>query len=70
VPGASPIGSGRAGSGAKTRGDCRCACGNLLARLTPRGIEVKCRRCKRVVLLTVESDRDASEPSGIARAPP
>jgi hypothetical protein len=28
--------------------DARCHCGNLLARLTPRGVEIKCRRCKRV----------------------
>ena len=36
--------------------DSRCECGNLLARLTPRGVEVKCRRCKRVVLLPINSD--------------
>lgn len=38
--------------------DSRCECGNLLARLTPRGVEVKCRRCKRVVLLPITSDDD------------
>ncbi len=38
--------------------DSRCECGNLLARLTPRGVEVKCRRCKRVVLLPVTLDDD------------
>jgi len=26
----------------------RCACGNLLAKLTPSGIEIRCRRCKRL----------------------
>ncbi len=31
--------------------DVRCTCGNLLARRTARGIEIKCRRCKRVVLV-------------------
>ena len=25
----------------------RCLCGNLLARLTPNGVEILCRRCKR-----------------------
>jgi len=30
---------------------CRCECGNLLAKMAPEGIEVKCRRCKRIVLL-------------------
>jgi phage FluMu protein Com len=38
--------------------DSRCECGNLLARLTPRGVEVKCRRCKRVVLLPIGSKED------------
>jgi phage FluMu protein Com len=31
--------------------DARCACGSLLARVTPRGIELKCRRCKRIVVI-------------------
>jgi len=30
---------------------CRCACGNLLAKLVARGIELKCRRCKRMVII-------------------
>ena len=29
----------------------RCVCGSLLARLRPEGVELKCRRCKRVVLV-------------------
>ena len=29
----------------------RCVCGSLLARLRPEGVELKCRRCKRVVLI-------------------
>jgi hypothetical protein len=29
----------------------RCECGNLLAKIVARGIEVKCRRCKRVVVI-------------------
>jgi len=32
-------------------GACRCACGSLLARLAEAGVELKCRRCKRTVLL-------------------
>jgi hypothetical protein len=31
--------------------DLRCRCGSLMARVTARGIELKCRRCKRVVLV-------------------
>jgi len=26
----------------------RCACGNLVAKITPDGVEILCRRCKRV----------------------
>ncbi len=29
----------------------RCSCGSLLARLVPGGIELKCRRCKRIAVL-------------------
>jgi phage FluMu protein Com len=29
----------------------RCECGSLLAKMAPEGIEVKCRRCKRIVLI-------------------
>jgi hypothetical protein len=31
--------------------DHRCACGSLLARLSAHGVELKCRRCKRVVVI-------------------
>jgi hypothetical protein len=34
-------------------GDCRCECGSLLARVVDAGIELKCRRCKRVLLVAV-----------------
>ncbi len=44
--------------------DSRCECGNLLARLTPRGVEVKCRRCKRVVLLPIGPTGDDEEGGG------
>lgn len=29
----------------------RCHCGNLLARLVADGVELKCRRCKRRVVV-------------------
>lgn len=57
------------GAAARSRDDCRCPCGNLLARITPRGIEVKCRRCKRVVLLDPTEEQDEAPFDG-ARAPP
>jgi phage FluMu protein Com len=28
--------------------ECRCVCGSLIARLGADGIELKCRRCKRL----------------------
>ena len=31
--------------------DLRCDCGSLLARRVARGVELKCRRCKRTVVL-------------------
>lgn len=35
-------------SGTRRACDERCLCGNLLARATPEGVEILCRRCKRV----------------------
>lgn len=31
--------------------DLRCPCGRLLARKTEQGLELKCTRCKRTVIL-------------------
>ena len=42
-----------------TEGDCRCSCGRLLARLTRDGLEVKCRRCRRVLLIAWADISDA-----------
>ena len=33
----------------------RCCCGNLLARLVAEGVEVKCRRCKRRVIVPLQT---------------
>ena len=33
--------------------DCRCVCGNLIARVVADGVELKCRRCKRTLLVAV-----------------
>lgn len=35
----------------------RCHCGSLLARMTPRGLELKCRRCKRIVVVDADATR-------------
>lgn len=34
-------------------GECRCDCGNLLARWRDGDLELKCRRCKRRVVVNV-----------------
>ncbi|MDO8612372.1 MAG: hypothetical protein Q7R32_06060 [Dehalococcoidia bacterium] len=26
----------------------RCLCGNLIAKVSPAGIQIRCRRCKRI----------------------
>lgn len=33
---------------------CRCGCGSLLARVVREGLELKCRKCKSLVLITHE----------------
>ena len=32
----------------------RCLCGSLLARYVPGGVELKCRRCKRTIVVQPE----------------
>jgi len=39
-----------------THEDLRCACGSLLARRVRDGVELKCRRCKRTVVIPFETD--------------
>jgi hypothetical protein len=48
-------GSGGAGSG--NARDARCSCGSLLARWLDNGVELKCRRCKRMVIVDVRARR-------------
>ena len=47
--------------------DCRCDCGSLLARLVVGAVEIKCRRCKRIVHIHLPAAAQASAsvaPSG------
>jgi hypothetical protein len=37
-------------------GDCRCHCGSLLARRVSGGVEIKCRGCKRLMIVPLASD--------------
>ena len=43
--------------GGKNQTDVRCHCGSLMARVTGQGIELKCRRCKRVVTVPVAASQ-------------
>jgi len=45
----------------------RCECGNLLARMAPEGIEMKCRRCKRIVLIRFADIEGYGQPSQVNR---
>ena len=31
--------------------DYRCMCGSLMAKITPLGVEIKCRKCKRIQVI-------------------
>jgi len=42
---------GQSGPTPEAAGALRCCCGSLLARLVDAAVELKCRRCKRVVLV-------------------
>lgn len=48
-----------ASSSHEPHADCRCACGSLLARWVEGGVELKCRRCKRTVLVPLATDDGA-----------
>ena len=58
--------SGDAPGCAPDRAECRCLCGSLLARVVPGGVELKCRRCKRtmVVPLSPPEPRRAAHRAG------
>ena len=42
--------------------DCRCDCGSLLARVVIGGIELKCRSCKRLLLVPVKPGVEPGHP--------
>jgi hypothetical protein len=44
--------------------DCRCLCGSLLARVIEGNVELKCRRCKRTLVVPLPP------PAGRGRAQP
>lgn len=40
--------------------ETRCECGQLVAKLRPEGVELKCKRCKRLVIIPY-SQSDATQ---------
>lgn len=43
------------------RQEVRCECGSLVAKLVESGIELKCRRCKRLALIPFAQFKGGSE---------
>lgn len=43
--------------------ETRCECGQLIAKLQSDGIELKCKRCKRIVLIPFTSIAGWASPS-------
>lgn len=35
--------------------DIRCTCGQLIARWTRNGVEIKCKRCRRLIVIPYPS---------------
>ena len=50
--------------------DCRCLCGNLLARVVGDRVELKCRRCKRTLLVPLAPRRRSALPDWKLASPP
>jgi phage FluMu protein Com len=47
---------GRPGAGAPEK-PLRCPCGSLLARLVKNGVELKCRKCKRHIVVPLTGEK-------------
>ena len=50
-------------------GDCRCLCGSLLARMVRDGVELRCRRCKRTVVVPLSPGLHGERAHGAERIP-
>jgi hypothetical protein len=40
---------------ASPTGETRCECGQLIAKMRGEGLELKCKRCKRIVVIPFSS---------------
>ena len=45
--------------------ELRCECGNLVARLVEDGLEIKCRRCKRILVIPITLTKEVMEMSAL-----
>ena len=43
--------------------ELRCECGSLVARLVEDGLEIKCRRCKRILVIPITLTMEVTEMS-------
>lgn len=48
---------------------CRCGCGSMLARVVAEGIELKCRKCKSLVLIRHEELVEMYKQLGLQPSP-
>ncbi len=59
------------GAGMKAREDqCRCSCGALLARIVREGLEIKCRKCKSIVVISHAELAEMYRSQGLEPPPP
>ena len=49
--------------------ETRCECGQLIAKLQQDGIELKCKRCKRIVMIPLASIEGWTIPSPSVETP-
>jgi len=49
--------------------EARCECGQLIAKLQQDGIELKCKRCKRIVMISFASIEGWTVPSPSGGSP-
>jgi len=46
--------------------EARCDCGHLVAKLRKTGVELKCKRCKRIVVIPFDAMGETmSQPSSV-----
>jgi hypothetical protein len=50
----------------RDKNSLRCCCGSLIARLVPGGVELKCRRCKRQVVIPISFSSNSEQNYGSA----